>query len=124
MNRIIAIGITGCLLAGAVSFSAAFAQEAHRIDVTLREWELEASEQAPAGTVEFVVTNEGGLVHNFKIEGMGIEESFPDILRSGETRVLQVELVPGNYELSCPIGNHAEMGERQELEVVETGRLD
>jgi uncharacterized cupredoxin-like copper-binding protein len=73
--------------------------------------------QVQAGTVTFQVTNNGDEVHNFEIEGEGVEESFPTDLQPGETRSMTVELQPGTYHVYCPVGDHEEQGMELELEV-------
>jgi hypothetical protein len=73
----------------------------------------------PPGPTEFVVANIGDVPHNFEIEGQGIERVFEQDLQPGERETMQVELEPGEYEVYCPVGNHAEMGMRLTLRVSE-----
>ncbi len=71
----------------------------------------------PAGPVAFVVTNQGTVEHNFEVEGEGIEEEFEENLTPGETKTLTVDLMPGTYEVYCPVGNHEDEGMTTELAV-------
>ncbi len=75
--------------------------------------------ELPAGETTFEVANIGSAVHNFEIEGQGIEEEFEENLQPGETRTMTVDLEPGTYEVYCPVGNHAEMGMQLELNITD-----
>ncbi|MEZ4733947.1 MAG: cupredoxin domain-containing protein [Caldilineaceae bacterium] len=87
--------------------------------VSLVEWDIEMPGSIPAGPTVFEVINNGTMAHNFAIEGQGIEEVFADNLEPGESRIMRLTLEPGEYEVYCPIGNHAARGMRLTLHVTE-----
>jgi plastocyanin len=62
-----------------------------------------------AGTVTFVLTNNGGSSHALTIEGNGVDES-SDTIGPGDSTELTVDLTEGEYQIFCPVGNHADMG--------------
>ena len=65
------------------------------IEVKLSEYKIEMPKTVPAGSTTFKVTNTGKEMHNFEIEGNGIEKRVGK-LNPGETKTLLVELKPGN----------------------------
>lgn len=87
------------------------------VEVLLDEWSIEASTtEIRAGRVRFVAKNVGNTVHALGVVGPNVDartEDYP----AGETRVLEVTLVPGSYELNCPVGGHTELGMLTEIEV-------
>jgi phosphohistidine phosphatase SixA/plastocyanin len=94
------------------------------VSVRLSEWKLVLSRwTAPAGEVEFTVTNAGTMLHAFEIEGQGMEKEVEPIA-AGATSTLRVTLPPGSYEVYCPIGNgkHKKMGMIAHIEVL--GEVD
>ena len=89
------------------------------IDVELDEWVIVMPETIPVGETVFVISNAGAFVHNFRIQGQGIDETLPDDLRPGDSARLEVNLEPGTYEVTCPLLNHAALGMRLDLTVAE-----
>jgi plastocyanin len=71
------------------------------------------------GTYAFDVVNEGEVAHALEIEGEGIEEE-TETLEPGERATLTVALEAGEYELYCPVGDHADRGMTGKLEVAGT----
>ena len=47
---------------------------------------------------------------NFEIEGQGIDKKFMTSLSPDESKVLHVDLAPGNYKVICPVKDHEEEG--------------
>jgi glucose/arabinose dehydrogenase len=92
---------------------------ANLVDVELDEWVIVMPETIPAGETVFVISNAGVFVHNFRIQGEGIDETLPDDLQPGDSARLEVSLEPGTYRVTCPVLNHAALGMRLELEVSE-----
>jgi len=90
------------------------------VEITLVDGEIQMPETLPAGMYMFDVTNEGELVHNVEIEGQGIETMLDDDLQPGESGMLSVELEAGEYEVYCPVGDHAEQG--MQMTLTETER--
>jgi len=70
----------------------------------------------PAGVTTFKVSNTGKEMHNFEIEGNGIEKRVGK-LNPGETKTLLVELKPGTYEVYCPVPGHKSHGMSLDLTV-------
>jgi plastocyanin len=70
-----------------------------------------------AGTLRLTLVNEGSLAHNLKLiqdgEELGGTPSFP----GGESRSASLRVRPGDYELVCTVGDHAELGMTGTLEV-------
>ncbi len=62
-----------------------------------------------AGTVTFVLANNGEAPHALEIEGNGVEEE-SDTIDPGSSTELTVDLAEGEYEIYCPVGNHKDMG--------------
>ena len=94
--------------------------ETNQVDVSLVEWAIDMPGELPAGPTTFVVTNNGEFVHNFEIQGQGIERVFGLDLEPGQTIALTVDLTPGEYYVYCPVGNHVAEGMELTLTVNES----
>jgi plastocyanin len=79
---------------------------------------LDAS-QAEAGTITFVVQNNGSMHHDFAIRGNGMEEKTPTI-DSGGSATLTVDLEPGTYTYVCTIPGHEQLGMSGTFTVTQT----
>ncbi len=97
----------------------AVAQPGDQVAVSLTEYTIDMPTSLPAGTITFMVTNNGTVAHNFAIEGQGIEEEFEQNLQPGATATMQVDLQPGSYTVYCPVANHREQGMELALTVTE-----
>ena len=86
-------------------------------DVTLSEYRIDMSQTLRPGNVELDVTNHGTMDHNFEIRGAGVKKTFTPNLKPGETRVLQLHLNPGIYDVYCPLDQHEKKGMRSKVEV-------
>jgi len=86
------------------------------VEVKLSEYKIEMPKSAAAGSTTFMITNTGKEVHNFEIEGNGIEKRSGE-LGAGETKTLLVELKPGKYEVYCPVPGHKMRGMSLDLMV-------
>ena len=62
-----------------------------------------------AGTVTFVVKNNGSMPHDFEIRGDGVTQK-TEMLDPGETASLTVDLQPGTYTYVCTVGGHNFLG--------------
>ncbi|MFP4249778.1 MAG: cupredoxin domain-containing protein [Armatimonadota bacterium] len=93
--------------------------EMETVEITLVDGEIQMPDTLSAGMYMFDVTNEGELVHNVEIEGQDIEAMLDEDLQPGESGMLSVELEPGEYEVYCPVGDHAEQGMQMSLTVTE-----
>lgn len=92
---------------------------ANFVDAELDEWVIRMPETIPAGETVFVISNEGIMEHNLRIQGREIDASLPADLQPGESGRLEVDLEPGTYRVTCPVLNHAALGMRLELTVTE-----
>lgn len=70
-----------------------------------------------AGKVTFVVTNEGNVPHDFKIEGNGVSDK-TEMIEPGNSQSLTVDLSPGTYSFICTAPMHELMGMKGDLSVV------
>lgn len=87
--------------------------------VSLKDFSLDPDTLiVKAGEVTFTLTNEGRYTHDFRVEGQDIDERAPKVGRR-RTSEWTVTLVPGIYQISCPISNHADRGMVGSLTVVE-----
>jgi uncharacterized cupredoxin-like copper-binding protein len=93
--------------------------EANTVDVSLVEMAIQMPAELPAGRTTFEVSNRGEFRHSFLMRGEGIEEVFDDDLDPGETNSMTIDLEPGQYEIICPVGNHAAQGMSLTLTVTE-----
>jgi glucose/arabinose dehydrogenase len=84
--------------------------EENVVQVSLVEMAIQMPVELPAGLTTFEVSNGGEFPHNFLIRGEGIEEAFDEDLEPGEEGSLTVDLQPGQYEVICPVSNHAAQG--------------
>jgi mono/diheme cytochrome c family protein/uncharacterized cupredoxin-like copper-binding protein len=104
------------------------------VEVSLAEWTVEPSPASALGApgVNFLVTNEGGAAHNFRVlqtdlpadalpvENQAVNESAPGVQAVGgfsaaiEPEVERVSaitnMVPGNYVLICNVPTHYDNG--------------
>lgn len=61
------------------------------------------------GKITFVVTNAGRYTHDFRVVGEGVNERSQKI-GIGRTHRFTLTLGEGEYEMSCPLSNHADRG--------------
>ncbi|HUP66450.1 MAG TPA: copper-binding protein [Thermoanaerobaculia bacterium] len=87
------------------------------VAVRLTDYAIEMPTTLPPGPTTFQIANAGSEDHNFEIEGNGIEKELPAPLKPGESGTLDADLLPGNYEIYCPVGDHDEKGMRARLRV-------
>ncbi len=113
---------------------------ATKVKATLKEMTIQlSSTTVPAGSVEFVIKNDGKVPHEFVVlrndlkdkklplkgdkldeDAKGLKkigEVEDDELKSGATQTLKVNLTPGRYLIVCNIGNHFKEGMKTELTV-------
>jgi uncharacterized cupredoxin-like copper-binding protein len=112
------IGVLAACVATAVTAAAGYslaavvapASQAAVADTTINVSAIEyavilSAPSAPAGTIHFVVTNNGSITHDFSIAG----KKTP-ILSPGQTFTLTVDLSAGQYPYLCTVGEHAIYG--------------
>ncbi|MEX2542717.1 MAG: cupredoxin domain-containing protein [Trueperaceae bacterium] len=89
------------------------------VRVSLVDGAIDMPSEIPAGTVTFEVTNDGTIVHNFEIEGQGVEETFSQDLQPGDSNTMTVDLEAGEYYVYCPVDDHEEQGMAMDLQVTD-----
>jgi uncharacterized cupredoxin-like copper-binding protein len=89
------------------------------VDVTLTEFKIDMPQTLPAGPTTFVVKNAGTAIHNFEIQGQGIDQVFPSNLAAGDTQSMEVDLKAGTYRVWCPVDAHADRGMELQLTVTQ-----
>ena len=79
------------------------------IDVALSEWQIgPIMSEIPAGEVVLNVTNEGTMVHNLSIPGLGVKTAD---LQPGQSEKLELgNVADGQYDMLCEIAGHAASG--------------
>lgn len=95
------------ILAAALGLSAAPQQASrseHAVTVTLTEWEIDMPSSLTAGAYVFRVRNNGKRSHTVKIKAEGFKKELPRNLKPGESGELKIDLKPGTYKVTCPIG--------------------
>lgn len=74
--------------------------------------------EASAGTITFLVGNNGGMPHDFAIEGNGGRQKTA-MIEPGQTVSLTVDLKPGTYTYLCTVPGHALIGMKGTFMVTE-----
>ena len=69
------------------------------------------------GRLTIALKNEGVLAHNLRVIANGGDIGGTPTFTGGKTRSGTVRVEPGEYELVCTVGNHAELGMVGELTV-------
>ncbi|HKH49564.1 MAG TPA: cupredoxin domain-containing protein [Thermoanaerobaculia bacterium] len=87
------------------------------VEIRLSEYAIEMPATLPPGPTTFLIQNQGGKQHSFKIEGPGIDVMVEALIKPRTTATLQVALQPGEYKVYCPMGNHAAKGMTRTLMV-------
>ncbi|HSS48754.1 MAG TPA: cupredoxin domain-containing protein [Thermoanaerobaculia bacterium] len=87
------------------------------VEVHLSEYKIDMPETLPAGPTNFILHNEGGKSHSFKIEGPGLDGPFSSPIAPHTKGALQVTLQAGEYKITCPIGSHSMKGMTKTLTV-------
>ena len=84
--------------------------DARRVNVTMSEYKFDMPSTLKPGKTAFIVKNAGKKTHNIEIKGNGIDQKFAANLRPGQSRVLQVVLKRGIYDVTCPVDFHMMKG--------------
>ncbi len=80
------------------------------VPITERDFFLEPEAiVVQPGKITFVITNAGKYTHDFRVKGEGIEERSQKI-GIGRTSRFTLDLREGDYEMACPLSNHADRG--------------
>lgn len=75
----------------------------------LPKW-TQASYEAKAGDVTFVVANPSAVTHNFKVEGPGVQAQSPNFAGKTTQSFTIKGLKPGEYLIVCTFAGHREGG--------------
>lgn len=92
-------------------------RDAHKVNVTMSEYKFEMPTTLRPGKTAFIVKNAGKKTHNIEIKGNGTDRKFSRNLKPNETRVLQVVLKRGIYDVTCPVDFHMMKGMAAKLTV-------
>ena len=69
------------------------------------------------GKLAVELDNQGTLAHNLRVLDGGKDIGGTPTFAGGEPRTGSVEVQPGEYEILCTVGDHAELGMKGKLEV-------
>ena len=96
--------------AGVAQQSASASAADTTVNVVARDFEFSLdSNSANAGTISFVIANEGSMPHDFAITIDG-ERYKTEMIKPGSSGSLTVELPAGSYEYICTIPGHDVLG--------------
>jgi plastocyanin len=91
-----------------------------QVQGNLREWAIDLSQSTvPAGKVQFTVTNQSMMGHNFTVKDASGNTvgGTPTFSNSDGPQTFTVDLQPGTYTIICTLPGHAQRGQRAELTV-------
>ena len=74
------------------------------INVTLTEWKIDMPTSLTAGMYTLKISNRGDHSHTLKIKNDDYERKLANELKPGQSGELRVNLKPGVYKVTCPIG--------------------
>lgn len=123
---VILVGAIAPLLAGCQRAPEFVTDRDAVLRIKLDEYTLDPQNlRVRAGLIRIVGTNVGRLTHNIAVESIADgEKDEPttygrtDTAQPGEVVRTSVTLGPGKYRLRCTIGNHDDLGQYGELQVV------
>jgi len=69
------------------------------------------------GKLTVELDNQGTLAHNLRVFDGGTDLGGTPTFAGGEPRAGTVEVEPGEYEILCTVGDHADLGMTGKLEV-------
>ena len=69
------------------------------------------------GEIPIALDNTGSLAHNLRVFQGGTDIGGTPTFTGGETRTAKVQLEPGDYEMICTVGDHADLGMKGKLTV-------
>ena len=112
MKKSIIFALAAGLLAS--SLSVAIAQEVQKATIAFTDYKIEPSELTlRPGKVEFTLINKGTVRHNLRLKLGDKDLKLNNQTKAGETVKTEVDLVAGEYDMSCAStegGSHREKG--------------
>ena len=69
------------------------------------------------GQIQIELENTGSLAHNLRVFKGGSDIGGTPTFTGGETEGAKVQLEPGEYEIVCTVGDHADLGMKGKLTV-------
>jgi hypothetical protein len=88
------------------------------VEVEFYELKIHMPTVIPSGNITFRISNPSDNDHSFKIDGNGIEQSYPNDINEGQTVDFTINnLRPGTYNVYCTMVGHNIAGERLEITV-------
>jgi uncharacterized cupredoxin-like copper-binding protein len=88
-----------------------------KVEVKLTEHAILMPTKLENGKTAFIVHNAGNKARNFNVEGEGIDKKFFAPVDPDQTKVLNVDLKPGTYEVVCTTKNYTKKGMKLRLTV-------
>jgi plastocyanin len=73
--------------------------------------------QGGGGPVAIQLENAGSLAHNLRVFKGGSDVGGTPTFTGGETKSANIQLAPGDYEMICTVGDHADLGMKGKLTV-------
>ncbi len=116
----VAVTVTACGGGGSQQGGGQQGGTASAATITIAEEEWKITDQpatAKAGTIKFVIKNQGTIEHNFVIKELNQEVATS--IQPGQSKEATVTLKPGTYTLVCNIPGHEEAGMHTTLKVGE-----
>jgi uncharacterized cupredoxin-like copper-binding protein len=89
------------------------------VQVTEDNFHIHMPTAFPGPMVTFHILNLSDHKHDFKIKGNGIEQQLTADLEAGQSADLTVNLLPGQYDIYCPLFGHADLGMRLTVTVAQ-----
>jgi plastocyanin len=106
-----ACGSNGHSAAGSEATTAVPGGPVSRVTATETEYHIALSPSTfTAGRYAFVAKNAGTVTHALAVTGPGLSRLDTGAIAPGRSKTLNVTLMPGAYDLYCPIDGHKGLG--------------
>jgi plastocyanin len=100
--------------------AAATFQQGQAIKVVGKEYSFDPGNvtiEGGGGQTEIEFENGGSLAHNLRLEKDGEDVGGSNTFTGGESQSFSVDVQPGEYEMICTVGDHADLGMTGKLTV-------
>ncbi|MET8679406.1 cupredoxin domain-containing protein [Streptomyces sp. NPDC004647] len=88
-----------------------------QVNVKMTDFRFQLPEKTfTAGDHTFVARNDGHHEHALEVQGPGGDQRSKTV-DPGQTTTLKVTLKNGTYQISCPVGNHTDLGMKTAITV-------